>query len=210
MARRTKQEAMETRARILESALDIFCGKNYSTVTIEEIAEKAKVTKGAVYWHFKSKNDILMHILDRMNHLDESNFIDVCGPPKSIEEINSYYKKVLTLLSRDTRCKKIHMLMFRKSEWPEQLQDSVDHMIKSNFERERKMLAAILLKAQQENKIRTDISPDDVSIVLSAVLYGLFILQLSDMISPDFALHTDFLYEALKKELTAKASELPN
>jgi len=203
LAKRTKQEAMETRSRILESALDIFCMKNYSTVTIEEIADKANVTKGAVYWHFKSKNDILMHILDRMDHIDESKFIDICGPPGSIEEINSYYKKVLTLLSRDPHCKKIHMLMFRKSEWPKELQDSVDRMVKNNFERERKMLAAILLKAQKENKVRKDISPDDVSMELTAVLYGLFIMQLSDMISPDFALHTDFLYEALKRQLTA-------
>ena len=55
MARRTKAEAQVTRQNILNAALDIFSEKNYSVVSVVEIAERAGVTKGAVYWHFTSK-----------------------------------------------------------------------------------------------------------------------------------------------------------
>lgn len=45
MARRTKAEAQVTRQNILNAALDIFSEKNYSVVSVVEIAERAGVTK---------------------------------------------------------------------------------------------------------------------------------------------------------------------
>ena len=52
MARRTKEEAAKTRARILASALSLFAKKGYVHTTFTDIAARLKMTKGAVYWHF--------------------------------------------------------------------------------------------------------------------------------------------------------------
>lgn len=45
MARRTKEEAEQTRIEILRSALDIFCEKGYSRTTFDEIAKRINLTK---------------------------------------------------------------------------------------------------------------------------------------------------------------------
>ena len=66
MARRTKEEAGKTRARILASALSLFAKKGYERTTFNDIAARLKLTKGAVYWHFESKEALLVALLDEM------------------------------------------------------------------------------------------------------------------------------------------------
>ena len=66
MARRTKEEAEKTRARILANALSLFAKKGYEHTTFNDIAARLKMTKGAIYWHFESKQSLLMAIIDEM------------------------------------------------------------------------------------------------------------------------------------------------
>lgn len=47
-----------TIANILESAQELFLNKNYADVTMSDIAEAAQVTKGALYHHFTSKEEL--------------------------------------------------------------------------------------------------------------------------------------------------------
>ena len=66
MARRTKEEAERTRTRIMASALALFAKRGYDRTTFNDIAARLKLTKGAVYWHFESKEALLMALLDEM------------------------------------------------------------------------------------------------------------------------------------------------
>ena len=65
MPRKTKEEAEKTRARILANALSLFVKKGYEHTTFTDIAARLKLTKGAVYWHFASKEALLMELVDR-------------------------------------------------------------------------------------------------------------------------------------------------
>ncbi|HSL43340.1 MAG TPA: TetR family transcriptional regulator [Anaerolineales bacterium] len=56
--RRTKEEAAVTRATLLKTALAVFSAKGYAAATLDDVAKAAKVTRGAIYWHFKSKADL--------------------------------------------------------------------------------------------------------------------------------------------------------
>jgi len=64
MSRKTKEEAEKTRARILASALALFSKKGYERTTFNDIAARLKLTKGAVYWHFASKEKLLVALVD--------------------------------------------------------------------------------------------------------------------------------------------------
>ena len=64
MPRKTKEEAEKTRARILANALSLFVKKGYEHTTFTDIAARLKLTKGAVYWHFASKEALLMELVD--------------------------------------------------------------------------------------------------------------------------------------------------
>ena len=60
--RKTKEEAEKTKQALIDAGIDIFSRKLYPDVNISEIAKKAGVTRGAVYWHFKNKAELFMEI----------------------------------------------------------------------------------------------------------------------------------------------------
>ena len=57
--RRTKEESELTRTAILDAAERIFCEQGYAVATIDGVSRAAGVTRGAFYWHFKDKADLL-------------------------------------------------------------------------------------------------------------------------------------------------------
>lgn len=57
--RRTKAEAEQTRSDILKAALVLFDEQGYSQTTLSKVARQAQVTRGAIYWHFADKEEIL-------------------------------------------------------------------------------------------------------------------------------------------------------
>ena len=54
----------DTRARIQEVALELFAEQGYERTSLREIAERLGVTKAALYYHFKSKDDIVHSFTD--------------------------------------------------------------------------------------------------------------------------------------------------
>lgn len=66
MPRRTKEEARATRNRILDAAEKVFLKKGVSRTSLDDIAEAAAVTRGAIYWHFKNKADLFDAMMQRI------------------------------------------------------------------------------------------------------------------------------------------------
>ena len=62
--KRTKEEALKTREKIIEKAVALFLVNGFSKTTLNQIAQKAGVTRGAIYWHFDNKLDIINDLID--------------------------------------------------------------------------------------------------------------------------------------------------
>lgn len=76
MARRTKEEALETRNKLLDSAEYLFQSEGVSRTTLQDIAQHAGATRGAVYWHFKDKADLFGAMMERVTLPLENFFND--------------------------------------------------------------------------------------------------------------------------------------
>lgn len=64
MARRTKEDAEQTRCQLLEAAQRVFADKGVSRTSLQDIAQAAGVTRGAIYWHFKNKAELFNALMD--------------------------------------------------------------------------------------------------------------------------------------------------
>ena len=62
-----KLPAEQRRRQLLESAHRLFSEKGYRETSTEEIAHKVGLTKGALYFHFKNKEDILFELIRIMS-----------------------------------------------------------------------------------------------------------------------------------------------
>jgi len=73
MARVTRAESKErTRLRLLAQAQRLFRERGYAATSLEQIAEAAEVTKGAIYGHFASKEDLMLSALEAAPEPDYS------------------------------------------------------------------------------------------------------------------------------------------
>ncbi|MGX4690600.1 TetR/AcrR family transcriptional regulator [Streptomyces sp. JNUCC 63] len=63
----TKQQRRgNTRRRILDVALELFAEQGYEKTSLREIAERLDVTKAALYYHFRTKEEILVSLFENL------------------------------------------------------------------------------------------------------------------------------------------------
>lgn len=80
MARRSKEDALATRHRLLDAAEEVFLERGVAGTSMNDIAQAAGTTRGAIYWHFQDKADLFNAMMDRvvlplqaaLAHVDEA------------------------------------------------------------------------------------------------------------------------------------------
>ncbi len=201
LPRKTKEDSQLTRSRLLEAALDVFSEKSFSDVTLSEIAERVGMTKGALYWHFKSKNDIFLKLMAEICLDAEREFAEKYGRPKTLADIRDHYKRRLLPPDKNDRFMKIHALMLRRFEWPEEVRSNIFSILKDQIKTEKKMVNDILLRSREEGIIRQDVETEDATAAITLVFYGLFIMAMNEIVTDDLIKCADFICEAFRKEL---------
>ena len=87
-----------TRQRIQDVALELFAEQGYEKTSLREIAERLDVTKAALYYHFKTKEEILVGIFEDLSRPMEDLIEWGRGQPHSLEtkqEIIRRYSEAL-------------------------------------------------------------------------------------------------------------------
>jgi AcrR family transcriptional regulator len=62
--RAAREEGRDARGELLTAALRIFARRGYREAGVDEIAAEAGYSKGALYWHFSGKEELLLALLD--------------------------------------------------------------------------------------------------------------------------------------------------
>lgn len=159
----------KTYSSILMAGLDIFSEKGYKGTSLDAIADRASLTKGAIYWHFKNK-------LDLYNAID--NFV-----------LSKLDRAVLESISNVTDCKaRIKILIRRTIEFYEENPKMFDFMMKvyegppvfrsvmteklaREYAYDRDMLAEIISDGIKKKQFR-NINPETCALVLEGIIDG--------------------------------------
>jgi AcrR family transcriptional regulator len=62
--RSARAEGRDGREALLEAALQVFAERGYRDASVDEVAERAGYSKGALYWHFSSKAELFLALVD--------------------------------------------------------------------------------------------------------------------------------------------------
>jgi AcrR family transcriptional regulator len=109
--RRTEDEAQQTRRDILDAALSAFSSKGYAATRLEEVAEKAKVTRGAVYHHFVSKSELYLAVIeDAEKDAQQAINLAIAGGGSFTEILERILLTSFDLLENDARFRKAFVL----------------------------------------------------------------------------------------------------
>jgi TetR/AcrR family acrAB operon transcriptional repressor len=125
MVRRTKEEALATRAQILDAAEQVFHARGVARTTLAEIATAAGVTRGAIYWHFSNKVDLFHAMLERvrlpLQELARASESD--DEPDPLGRLRELLVTLMRQVALDDKVRRINDILFHKCEFNDELCD---------------------------------------------------------------------------------------
>lgn len=184
--RRTKSEAEQTRNSILDAALTLFDEQGYTQTTLSSVARKAGVTRGAIYWHFENKDEILVALTQEQFHDLMQQNADAMHQPDSWDSIgdnlNTFFQQLIRHPVRLRFFRVFHQhgcaqplaLLHRdyKLIWQQQCHEIVE-------------------RGKAEGRFRTDTDPDYLFFHMSVIFRGLVEMCLEEPDNPPLAAHIE-------------------
>ncbi|MDD9892347.1 MAG: TetR/AcrR family transcriptional regulator [Gammaproteobacteria bacterium] len=99
MARKPAKEQGDTLRIIIDSAFALFGKFGYDGVSVDQIAKKSDLSKGAMYWHFKNKDDLYVACLKEVHDIfNRYVFSAIAGEANVSEALASLTDGVDTML----------------------------------------------------------------------------------------------------------------
>lgn len=97
---RITKDADERKNEILNVANELFARKGFDATTISDIIEKVGVARGTVYYHFKSKEDVLDALIERTN-LELLTAAKKVADDKSIPVMDRFFQALRAMNAED-------------------------------------------------------------------------------------------------------------
>lgn len=93
----TEQKRIPRRQRLIEVGVDLFCNRSYEEVAIDDIAAKADISKGLLYYYFPTKHDfyiaVVQHAAEQL--LEETSPDPALEPIENLRQgLNAYFDYV--------------------------------------------------------------------------------------------------------------------
>lgn len=158
-------QANKTKSKIYNVAVDLMEKKGFNNVTIEEISKKARVSVGAFYHYYKSKEDIFFEIYK----MADEYFENVVAPKLRGSNLNSLEQIVMFF--------KFYAKynVERGLENASQLYNTKNKLFIDKNRYMIKLLQEIIAEGQEKNEISTDMTSEDITEYLFIVSRGVVI-----------------------------------
>jgi TetR/AcrR family transcriptional regulator, acrAB operon repressor len=171
--RKTKEEALVTKKQIIGEAVKLFLQKGFSVATLDEIAQQANVTRGAIYHHFNDKLDIVKELIKteekKLKGLLQKIFNEDIPPFNKIEKV---IEAVVDNFFVDKSFQDFIELTWFKIEYSQlsRLRSSkaelTDYFIE-NFNR-------VVIEAQQNGEIKKELDVSGITITIINMINGMY------------------------------------
>jgi TetR/AcrR family transcriptional regulator len=175
---RKVRKRAEREDRILKAAEELILTKGYAGTTIDEIADRADVSKGAVYLHYRTKDDIYFSIVSIALETMRDMFQDAaqgkeCGLDKfqaigySFYEYTKRYPSYSNIIYDVNSPKPCHTL-------------ASEGRCQSLNEEIGRIMVVSIEAGMKDGSIRSDVDPMAAAIIISSSLQGLLRTVLSN------------------------------
>lgn len=175
--RKTKIEAQKTRNHLLQAALQVFYMRGVSRSSLNEIAQAAGVTRGALYWHFNNKEDLFDGLFQKVfNEISAELAHDIENQSPNIWE--SLELSVINMFQRmetDETLRKFANILHLKCEHTEQNHNIVKIMRSYQDMWHRQLTDAITLCLEQKRL------PENIDIRISVIYLMSVICGLTEL-----------------------------
>lgn len=173
MSRKTHSSPEATREALLDAAETVFYEKGVSRAALQDIAEQAGVTRGALYWHFEGKADLVQSLLERVRMPFEELLEEAPAPLQGDSPLDEIRRACLQALKRmeRPRYRCVHAILLHRCEFFADV-----NPIQMLAEMSREALASTLPRFQASeaaDELRAGLSTETANRLLHNQLLGL-------------------------------------
>lgn len=172
MPRRTKAEAEKTRVLILDAAVDLFYDQGVSATSLADIAARAGLTRGAIYWHFRNKADLVNAIHARVALPLAEKREGVLHQPDPLAALSAYWNGVIRDILAAENKRRIIQILFRKCEYVEDL-EGVSRYLDDWASQIVDVMTEAFAEARQKNLLATGIAPEVAALSTFSFVTGI-------------------------------------
>ncbi len=175
MAKKSKEDAEMTYQSLLDSAVSLFLEKGIHNTTLQDIASNAGVTRGALYWHFKGKTDIMIGIMESVSTTLNNKFnerITELPDQNAGATFKKHIKRVFELIVKDPRFGQSLKVILTNSDFTEHDTDFQKYIICKKSDH-NKAFAVAIEKLIRQGEIKVNASPKHITQALQSYLLGL-------------------------------------
>lgn len=160
-----KKEYLSRKDSLILTAIELIDSAGIQGLTIRELANCQEITDGAIYRHFKTKNDIIMAVLDHFSSFDstiigvikEQNMNAKEGLLFLIKSYAEYYENYPALASVEF----IYDFIKNEQELAQRMMDIFDYRFKSTLE--------IITEGKNKGDIICDMKPDELADIILGI-----------------------------------------
>ncbi|HEY2525917.1 MAG TPA: TetR/AcrR family transcriptional regulator [Candidatus Binataceae bacterium] len=164
-----QEKPQDSRDEILNAAIRLFARRGFHETSMSEVAREAKVSKALIFWHFKTKEELFLAVLNR---LLEPYFIDFAEEVGALDERAQLRKLVQSylLFVRDNAPSVRFFLgqLLHGEKVPEELATQVMKL----YDGYRELMLDIVRRAQEKNLCLRDIAPEAAANFMVSALNG--------------------------------------
>lgn len=166
---------VDTRGRILRAASHVFARQGYNGATVDDVAAKAGLTKGAVYWHFTSKGELFLTLLEENMRRQHATLPAVVQRMAGIEGLTAILNESFQACRNQRDWPRL-LLEFSASTRDAAVLSRLREMYRIGNE----IGTGATHIAQIEGRVSRDLDPRAVSLLFEALLRGLLMTWLVD------------------------------
>jgi AcrR family transcriptional regulator len=156
----------DARRRIIEAAMDVIAERGCDRMTFDDVAGKLGVTKGAVYWYFKNKEELIAAVLNKFqSDIEKTSYESFYNRP--IEEVFSGLFERFSLT--DDRQRAIFFEMFALAA----RNTGVRHATREYYAGLVATFEEAIKKEKRQHFIQTQTDPHKLALLLVALYSGL-------------------------------------
>jgi len=166
MKKTRKQQAQETKKHIYLTALTLFQTKGFDQVTVDEIVQESKSSKGAFYGHFTSKYDIFLEKFKEIDHFYEEFTTTL---PVNL----SFKEKVISLIDAQMKYLKDDLGMdLMRSVYKSGLIEDERNFFSNSERKLYKILHSFIQKAIKDGELSVQINVQETVIYITRCMRG--------------------------------------
>jgi len=178
--KRTREDSEYTRQRLLDAGLQVFRRKGYADTRLEDIAEEAGVTRGAIYHHFGGKVELYEALVEeRFARANErvAQLTAAGGSPRQI--IRRLLVGMLTYLYEDADYRVVQELVLFKTAFVPELAASMQRKVES-LRAQRNYLSDLVTQGIAAGEFRPDLDAGEAAEAILGLVSGVSINWLMD------------------------------